>query len=176
METRSGNKGFTLIELIATLVILGILATTITLGFSEVMEGFLIAEEHSDMIQEVQVALNRMHIELQHVNRVTSSSGTSISYHPRFTFDEGELAESTLSYTGTQITLDNDVLLDGVTDFDIIYLDQPTVTGNTTSQFNDDTTVLFEIRMTVEGADTGGGPPVTRTFVTRIPPTIWLSS
>ncbi|MCA1986525.1 MAG: prepilin-type N-terminal cleavage/methylation domain-containing protein, partial [Desulfovibrio sp.] len=91
MQTRSTQHGFTLVEMIASLVILGVVAMVGTLGMAEVMRSYVMTSDHSSMSQKTQVALARLYLELQHLAEVTASGDTSITYRPRFTFAQGIL-------------------------------------------------------------------------------------
>jgi len=77
------NFGFTLIEIIASLVLLGIIAIVISLGFTRTIQEYRFTQDNAALTQKAQVALNRMLIELSYYN----SSGTTATFNTtEFTF------------------------------------------------------------------------------------------
>lgn len=173
MQHISRQQGFTLIEVIATLLILGFMLAASTVGFSQVIQGFVQTQDHSDMVQEVQVAMTRIYYELQHIDSISASSDTAITYRPRFNFTDGVLPERTIQFNagaGT-ITFDGAILIDNVTAFQLAYLEDSFIVSNSTSSFDDDETEVIEVTITVGGAILDGNR-VQRTFVTRVQPTV----
>ena len=176
MQTRSTQHGFTLVEMIVSLVILGVVAMVGTLGMAEVMRSYVMTSDHSSMSQKTQVALARMYLELQHLAEVTASGDTTITYRPRFTFAQGVLAPAVIAYNagaGT-LTLDGNVLLDNVQQFELRYCTSSDLACNPTASFDDELTQVIEVNVVVGGADTNGtGDRVPRVFQTRVQPVIF---
>jgi len=105
------EQGFTLIEIIATLVIIGIIAAVAGMGFMKSVESFLFARENVETAQKAGVALNRISMELINCNGITSASSGSIKYST--TLDE--LANPrTLSLNTNTIQLNNNLLIDRI--------------------------------------------------------------
>ncbi|AGW14400.1 PulJ/GspJ family protein [Megalodesulfovibrio gigas] len=174
MRIRATQRGFSLVEMVAALVILGMVAAAGTMGMAEVMRSYVMSTDHLRMAQKTQVALSRMYVELQHLAEVTAGTQTSITYRPRFKFADGVLNPVTLTYTNDNLLLDGDVLLDNVLGFTLRYCTTSDTTCNPTSSFNNATTEVIEVEVTVGGADTGGGSGRSqRTFTTRIQPVIF---
>lgn len=169
-SSHAGQAGFSLIEIIATLVILGLVAIGATLGFSEVIRGFVLQSDHSDMAQKAEVALLRMHQELMHLRTVSASTSNSITYVPAFDLTSPE-PSTTLTLDGNRIRLGGDILMDGVQRFQLIYRDNANGTGGTSNSFDFQTTDVIEIRLAVEGATPGANATV-REFSTRVTPTV----
>ena len=123
---RSADHGCTLVEIVATLVLVGILASVAGLFIVSGMQGYQLASDAADGALKAQIALNRIHMELTGIAAdatVTISTNSSISYD-----EHAELAgERSISYDGTQkeirIGVDmgagvsNYRLIDGVTAF-----------------------------------------------------------
>lgn len=62
------NKGFTLIEVIASLVLFGILTLIAGLGLVNVVKSYMFAMENNEITQKVQLAMTRMNLELMFLN------------------------------------------------------------------------------------------------------------
>jgi len=89
------QAGFTLIELIAVLVILGIVAVFGGFFLSTGMRGNLIAQQAQENAQSGQIALQRIALELRDVDGGPGAGGTA----PRVT-------ASSIEYTNSQAELD----------------------------------------------------------------------
>lgn len=72
-----GNEGFTLIEVIASLVVVAILAAVAGLGIVQVTQGLLYTRDSSSNALEAQIAVMRIEKELHIVTSVSSSSGAN---------------------------------------------------------------------------------------------------
>jgi prepilin-type N-terminal cleavage/methylation domain-containing protein len=66
------EKGFTLVELIVTLVLVGIIGTFTTLFMYTGLNGYLRAKDTSEGALKAQIALDRIGLELRDINRVTA--------------------------------------------------------------------------------------------------------
>ncbi len=118
------NKGFTLIEIIVTLVLVGILATVAGFGIVEVARGYAAAKENERMAQTARIAMLRISRELMDLDSVTSAGASEIAV----TDPHGDRVAIGLS--GTEILLDDDtdanggeILIDRVASFQLEYED-----------------------------------------------------
>ena len=69
--------GFTLIEVIASLVLIGIVAVTVATAFVHGMQGFVFTKENTAVAQKVQLAMHRLQRELTNLTDLdTTASGT----------------------------------------------------------------------------------------------------
>lgn len=73
-------KGFSLIEVIAVLVIMGILAVGLSMGLIKGVEQYLFASEANAISQKAQLAMARIKKELVGIISVDSISGNQIRY------------------------------------------------------------------------------------------------
>ncbi|PKN89198.1 MAG: hypothetical protein CVU51_01430 [Deltaproteobacteria bacterium HGW-Deltaproteobacteria-1] len=73
-------NGFSLIEVIAVLVIMGILAVGLSMGLIKGVEQYLFASEATQLSQKAQLAMARIKKELTGVTHVSSISGNQIRY------------------------------------------------------------------------------------------------
>ena len=75
------SKGFTLIELIVTLILAGIIIAAVGIGIVHVMQGFLFTKENAAVLQKGQMALSRISIELKRAGGISNAStATSITF------------------------------------------------------------------------------------------------
>jgi len=157
------QRGFTLIEIIAALILLGILAVTVFGFMGQAVRGFFIARDALAITQKAQIALNRMRIELTYLEKTPSPTGTatSLSYTAIIS---GGTENNTIAYDagGNRITWNTATLIDDVGGLTFAYYDAPT--SSPTSSYQS-TTNLIGITLIMLDADGN-----TATFTTRVAP------
>ena len=78
---KSSSKGFTLIELIFTLILAGILVAAVGIGIVHVTQGFLFTKENAATLQKGQMAVSRISLELKRASIISdASTATSITF------------------------------------------------------------------------------------------------
>lgn len=166
MHRRQKNKGFTLIEIIVTLVLVGILAAVAGFGIVEVARGYAAARENERMSQTARIALLRMSRELMELESVDSASTSGIAA----TNPDGHQVAFGLS--GTEILLDDDTtasdgetLIDRVNSFQLGYT---RFDGGNWTYGTDDVEDLARIDIQLTLSRTDGMDPVT--FTTSVNP------
>jgi prepilin-type N-terminal cleavage/methylation domain-containing protein len=106
-----GNNGFTLIEVIASLVIMGIVAVIAAMGLVRGVQAYVTTRTSSDTIQRAEYALNRMKLEFMNMDSVTAAGADTISFTSDGTYNPARPTERPLGtvYTftraGNQINL-----------------------------------------------------------------------
>jgi prepilin-type N-terminal cleavage/methylation domain-containing protein len=113
------QNGFTLVELIVTLVLVGIIGTFTTLFMYTGLNGYLKAKDTSEGALKAQIALDRISLELKDINNISDfNSDTNINYT-----SETLPGNRKIILNGNQIDLDVDgntnPLLDTVVSFDL---------------------------------------------------------
>ena len=116
------QDGFTLIEVIASLIIMGFIGSIAGMGIVHAVDGYVLAKESSATIQKSKIAVSRITKEFHSLTKIADSptpSHSSISY-----FRENE--SYTLNYKADlgQIFMNDDLLLDKVKTFSLAYYDQ----------------------------------------------------
>ena len=154
--TGNSEKGFTLIEVIVSLVLLGILSAIAGMGFVVVAKGYVFAKLNSEMVEKGQTAITRMVKELGDCT-IIAGNPTSITFNRR---SDGTL--HTFSWegaSGNPLMLDNDTLIDNVNDFALVYYDNAgkIVTATAASQ--------VEITMRLIAADNSVQTLINRVYV-----------
>jgi prepilin-type N-terminal cleavage/methylation domain-containing protein len=123
-HTISRHARFTLIEVIAVLVLVAILGSVASLGLIAGTEGFVRGRTRIDLVQKSQIAMQRIILELRFPARDESNlplisvqdSGSTVVFTSR---RDGE--EHTLIHSGASLLLDGKLLMDRVTAFAVSY-------------------------------------------------------
>ena len=122
------ENGFTLIEVIASMVLMGILVAIVGLGLVQISKGYIFAKQNSETVQKAQIAVARIVKELGAATIINSTTTT-----PSVNYTRPESATSTTSVTNN-ITLSGSTvkigspgsettLIDNVTAFTLAYVD-----------------------------------------------------
>ena len=82
-----GNNGFTLIEVIASLVIMGIVAVVAAMGLARGVQAYVTTRTSSDAIQRAESALNRIKLEFMNMDTVTAAGADTITFTSNGTTD-----------------------------------------------------------------------------------------
>jgi prepilin-type N-terminal cleavage/methylation domain-containing protein len=122
MIRRLNQKGFTLIEIIVSLVLVGIIAAFSAMGVSSIVEGFLITKANAETTQKGQLAIARLVREFVCITSVdpAASGPTSITFT---SYRQDVAGVHVVSWTADILTIDGDILTDNVAGFDLGYLD-----------------------------------------------------
>ncbi|MFH1137059.1 MAG: prepilin-type N-terminal cleavage/methylation domain-containing protein [Pseudomonadota bacterium] len=157
------RKGFSLIELVAVLVLVGAVAAVGSLGLIQVIQGFAFARDNAELAQKAEAALLRMRIEFSHIehNLTTedveasnSSSASSLTYTAVF---NGVTETNTITLVGDEVRLDGVPLTDKVDSLLFEYLDK---SGAAVASPRDSEQIRITLSMT-------GANGAQKTFVTR---------
>ena len=113
------QKGFTLVELIVTLVLVGIIGTFTTLFMYTGLNGYLRAKDTSEGALKAQIALDRISLELRDIDRIdTFTDNTTIDYDSVTLLDDRQITYNAVAKT---VSMDVDgsvnLLLDDVQSF-----------------------------------------------------------
>jgi prepilin-type N-terminal cleavage/methylation domain-containing protein len=153
-------SGFTLIELILSITILGILVVIGTIGLVNVIDGYRFSAENAELSQKAEATLMRMAAEFPFIiasGVQNSSSATRIDY--RADFGSGN-ENHTIIQSGSQIQLDNRTLTDLVDGggFQVLYL-----AADGTTQVQPGLSRIIQVALTLRGNNN-----VAKTFTPRL--------
>ena len=117
------HSAFTLVEMIAVVLVLGLVTSIGVVGLDVAMRGLFTGRRTLDRTQKAQVALQRLELELRFVERTGGGSpvpdvtvtdgGSRLLYRSK---KDG--AQHTVERVGDTLRLDGAVLCDNVTDFE----------------------------------------------------------
>ena len=120
----SNEKAFTLIEVIVSLILVGILVAIAGMGLVQITHGYFFAKQNSETVQKAQVAMIRIAKELGAAepqsgtaNPITTAGTTSVSYTRRESIGSSTFIPNTISISDglVQMSGTNDgTLIDNV--------------------------------------------------------------
>lgn len=114
---RKPQAGFTLIEIILTLVLIGVLSVFAGLFMTSFISSYSLVRSNSDTAMKVQMAMDRISMELRDVSAVTRLTPNSL-----ITYTNPQGAGRTIQRVGANIFLStptNNILIDGVQAFQL---------------------------------------------------------
>ena len=79
MKRHTKNSGFTLIEMIAVLVIVGVLAAVAGMGIVKAAQAFAFNNEATALAQKAELTMERLRRSLENLTNITSASSSSIA-------------------------------------------------------------------------------------------------
>ena len=169
-KRKSGEKGFTLIEVIVTLVLVGITAALAGMWIVSVASGYVFTKMNANTVQKAQLAVTRLAKEFAAIKSVDTNiintNATKISYTR--TDASGSPVLATVSSTGNALQLNvnntgNNTLTDSVSSFALTYCDNANSTGCPSTWTS--ASRIIEISLTLTGANN-----TPSTFVQRVTP------
>ena len=114
----NGQKGFSLIEVITVLVLVGIMAAVAGMGIVKGVQGYLFAKSNAALSEKANMAIARINRELLECYNCTGATDSSVTYP--FINPLGE--RSFLFDTeGNNVQINGDVLIKNVDSFSITY-------------------------------------------------------
>jgi len=165
MRIRIANKkGFTLIEVIVTLILVGITATLAGMWIVNVANGYVFAKMNANTVQNAQLAMTRLTKEFAAIDSIIYASGTSIQYTRKDTnlVTTGPYTVSLQDVDKLQIiaVIENmniaNTLTDRVSGFTLKYCNDVPVIGTQLCGYDWPTTGtrrIIEITLKLTGAD-----------------------
>jgi len=169
---KSDEKGFTLIEVIVTLVLVGITTALAGMWIVSVANGYVFAKMNANTVQKGQLAMARLTKELSAMDpqSVTVATGTSITFN-RVDLDQSVpplpiAVPITISVSGDQLLLNSKPLTDSVNTFNLNYCNDnfPTPTCSSPPSWSA-TTRIIEVTLRLNGANN-----TTSEFKTHVTP------
>jgi prepilin-type N-terminal cleavage/methylation domain-containing protein len=108
---KKSNAGFTLIEVIASLVLMSIVAAVAAMGLLHGVEAYVLTRTGSETVQRAEYALNRIKLEFMNMDTVTAAGADTITFTSNGTYNPARPTERPrgtvyiLARVGNQINL-----------------------------------------------------------------------
>lgn len=129
MKIMTNTRGFTLVEIIAVLLLAGILAAVTGHLLVTSVRSYALVKQSADVAQKAQLTLKRIRLELENISDVRTASMTALHY--RISPDGENEQERTLGLDGRNLRLgsglpvsDGNILADDVESFSMAYIDK----------------------------------------------------
>jgi prepilin-type N-terminal cleavage/methylation domain-containing protein len=158
---KKDERGFTLIEIIVSLVLVGITAAMAGMWIVAVTNGYIFAKKNMDTTQKAQLAMTRLVKEFKAISAVTAATASSITY-TRADVSSGSVS-SNVALSGSQVHLNGNTLTDNVSAFTLNYCANVTDASCPTTWSS--TSRIIVITLTLTGAENS-----VSTFTERVTP------
>jgi prepilin-type N-terminal cleavage/methylation domain-containing protein len=113
-------SGFTLLEVIITLVLVGIISLFAVAAVLSAVQGFMQVRNNAETAQKVHVAMNRMSRDLLVASNIVSGASETITFDT--VLPSGAAVRQTLAFANGIVTLKGKTLLDEVVNFNMSYI------------------------------------------------------
>jgi prepilin-type N-terminal cleavage/methylation domain-containing protein len=148
MKNKARQSGFTLIEVIATLILMGIIGLTMGMGIVQLMNGYLFSKKNAEISRKARLAMTRLVKELKNSDILSSPALPSATF---IKFSSDKTYQITW-IPGNSLTLNNgtdeEPLTDDVSDFGLTYYDS----YNSSATAYSSSTSLIGITLKLKGA------------------------
>jgi len=163
MSMNTGEKGFTIIEVIVTLILVGITAVMAGMWIVSIANGYIFAKKNMATAQKAQLAMTRIEKEFKAISAVNPgvTTATSITY-TRPDIASGSV-NGTISLDGSLLKINGYTLTDNVSAFTLAYCDNVTSTSCPAAWSS--TSRIIVITLSLVGAEN-----VQSTFTQRVTP------
>lgn len=127
----ANKEGFTLIEMIVSIVLIAIFASAAALGLVQIMKGYTLTRQNTQLIQRAQIAMTRIAKELNAVQGplacttcgITTAGASSVAYTRWASFSDSTAVTNTISLSGSTLQIGSNKLIENVTGLTFAYYD-----------------------------------------------------
>jgi prepilin-type N-terminal cleavage/methylation domain-containing protein len=152
------QKGFTLIEILVSIVVMAIIAVIAGVGLVEISKGYVFSKKNALTTQQGQIAVARLKKEISNIMSVTSVTLTPPSITYTRSSDTPPRPIHTISWAGgsSPLLVDGDTLVSPVTSFNLAYYEFNPISSDpfkfTNLSYSSKTSVI-EITLQLRGAE-----------------------
>lgn len=142
MKRKDGQKGFTLIEMIVVLILIGVLAAGAGLGIVTAVQSYFFAKNNADVSEKAQLAIIRLNRELLECYNCSPAGGAQETITLPFGYTN-VLGQRYIRMNNGRIQLSSDgtnydTLIDNISNFSITY-NEGTIDKSITIRFQTST-------------------------------------
>jgi prepilin-type N-terminal cleavage/methylation domain-containing protein len=161
-NTNCNNRGFTLIEVIVSLVLVGIIGAIVGMLLVQISKGFVFSKKTAATAQKGQITISRLVKEFSSITSISSGTATSIT----FTRDPG--VTHTISWAGANnpLLIATDIVTDNVNSFNLQYYDSYNDPSPSPSYLP--STAMIEITLELKEADYIPSEFINRVFLYKL--------
>lgn len=168
----SNEKAFTLIEVIVSLVLVGILAAIAGMGLIKIAEGYVFAKQNAEATQKGQIAIARIVKELSAAEKataaatpITAAGAASVTYTRQESPGSATFTTNIIAFSGSTVTVKLGAaaavpLIDNVTALALTYLNA----AGANSAANLPNIRRIDISLALNGANGQALPAFTNTI------------
>jgi prepilin-type N-terminal cleavage/methylation domain-containing protein len=156
------NHGFTLIEVVVSLVLVGIIGAIVGMLLVQISKGFVFSKKTAATAQKGQITISRLVKEFSSITSISSGTATSIT----FTRDPG--VTHTISWAGANnpLLIATDIVTDNVNSFNLQYYDSYNDPSPSPSYLP--STAMIEITLELKEADYIPSEFINRVFLYKL--------
>lgn len=169
-ENKNNEKGFTLIEIVVTLILVGILGVIGSIGLVNMVKGYVAAKANATAVQKGQVALLQIGRLLTYSSAISPGATNSSITFDSYVSGSPTVTTNTLSFNNGVVSLQpgagvaSDPLIDQVQQFKMGFYDNYNATEQATWTSGSSKIIEITIRLNL------GQGEVSPEFKTRIIP------
>lgn len=146
-------KGFSLIEVIVSLLLLGIVSAIWGLGIVQVVDGFMLSAQTGETSQKVQTCMSRLTKEFQILSSLSPPLSSGTVTYIRNTAGIDEVYTVSFDAGSGVIKMNGDILTDRINGFVLTYYDTHDAASPLSAPVPPDKVRLIGIRLEIKGAD-----------------------
>ncbi|MCD4678733.1 MAG: prepilin-type N-terminal cleavage/methylation domain-containing protein [Desulfobacula sp.] len=160
------NKGVTLIEIIAVLVLVSILTAGAGMGIIAITQGYLFAGKNAQMAQKTNIVMKRLSREFQEIMLVSDASADSVTFI-------SILGERTIGFHDNAVKLsengdpiaDGDILMDDIINLNFGFKNNSGNPWVDTDDIHDLTGITISFEVLRNDIDSGSMPFTTTVYL-----------
>jgi len=146
MQKLYKQKGFTLLEIIVSIVVVTIIAVIASNGIIGIVKGYTFSRKNALTVQQGQITMARLKKELSNIKSVSSGAATSITFTR-----SSDGSTHTISWAGgnSPLLIDGDTLVSPINSFNLAYYDS----YNSSASSYSASTSIIEITLQLMGPE-----------------------
>jgi hypothetical protein len=134
-----------MIEIIASLLIVGFIGVIVSMGMVQAVNGYIYARQHTETLQKAQSAMSRLVKELNAATSIFSPTENSLQFSSMIVYKDGNTLKLK---SGTN----DDILIDNINNFLLNYYEKHDLPA-LSSPFSPSNIRIVEIRIEMLGAN-----------------------